>query len=54
MNSFTPSFHIGYISDIMDVHYVFELGFTGKNYRGIATSSHEIGLVFKFPTNKEY
>ncbi|MDR3217420.1 MAG: PorP/SprF family type IX secretion system membrane protein, partial [Dysgonamonadaceae bacterium] len=29
MNSFTPSFHIGYISDIMDVHYVFELGFTG-------------------------
>jgi len=47
-NSFTPSLHIGYLSDIMDVHYTFEFGYTGKNFRGIATSSHEIGLVFKF------
>jgi type IX secretion system PorP/SprF family membrane protein len=51
-NAFTASFHIGYISDIMDVNYVFDLGFTGKNFRGLATSSHEIGLVFKFPTGK--
>jgi type IX secretion system PorP/SprF family membrane protein len=53
LNSFTTSFHIGYISDIMDVHYMFDLGFTGKNFRGLATSSHEIGLVFKFATGKE-
>ncbi|MDR0725416.1 MAG: PorP/SprF family type IX secretion system membrane protein [Prevotellaceae bacterium] len=53
-NSFTTSFHVGYISDIMDVHYVFDLSFTGKNYRGINTSSHEIGLVFKFSTGKEF
>jgi type IX secretion system PorP/SprF family membrane protein len=53
INSFTTSFHIGYISDIMDIHYIFDLGFTGKNFRGLATSSHEIGLVFKFPTGKE-
>jgi type IX secretion system PorP/SprF family membrane protein len=52
-DAFTASFYIGYITDIMDVHYVFDLSFTGKNYRGIATSSHEIGLVFKFPTGKE-
>jgi type IX secretion system PorP/SprF family membrane protein len=53
LNSFTTSFHIGYISDIMDVHYIFDLGFTGKNFRGLAASSHEIGLVFKFSTGKE-
>jgi type IX secretion system PorP/SprF family membrane protein len=52
-NSFTTSFHIGYLSDIMDAHYIFDLGFTGKNFRGLATSSHEIGLVFKFATGKE-
>jgi type IX secretion system PorP/SprF family membrane protein len=48
LNSFTTSFYIGYVSDIMDIHYMFDLSFTGKNFRGIATSSHEIGLVFKF------
>jgi type IX secretion system PorP/SprF family membrane protein len=53
-DSFTTSFHVGYMSDIMDVYYVFDLSFTGKNYRGIATSSHEIGLVFKFSTGKEF
>jgi type IX secretion system PorP/SprF family membrane protein len=53
LNSFTTSFHVGYISDIMDVHYIFDLGFTGKNFRGLSTSSHEIGLVFKFATGKE-
>jgi type IX secretion system PorP/SprF family membrane protein len=53
-NAFTTSFHLGYITDIMDVHYIFDLGFTGHNYRGIATSSHEIGLVFKFATGKEF
>jgi type IX secretion system PorP/SprF family membrane protein len=53
LNAFTESFHIGYISDIMDVHYIFDFGFTGKNFRGLATSSHEIGLVFKFVTGKE-
>jgi type IX secretion system PorP/SprF family membrane protein len=52
-NSFTTSFHIGYVSDIMDVHYIFDLGFTGKNFRGLATSSHEVGLIFKFSTGKE-
>jgi hypothetical protein len=44
---------VGYTSDIMDVHYIFDLGFTGKNFRGLATSSHEVGLVFKFSTGKE-
>ncbi|MDR1130000.1 MAG: PorP/SprF family type IX secretion system membrane protein [Prevotellaceae bacterium] len=53
INSFTTSFHVGYTSDIMDVHYIFDLGFTGKNFRGLATSSHEVGLVFKFSTGKE-
>lgn len=53
LNSFTASFHIGYISDIMDVHYIFDLSFTGKSFRGLATSSHEVGLVFKFATGKE-
>jgi type IX secretion system PorP/SprF family membrane protein len=53
LNAFTVSFHFGYISDIMDVHYIFDLGFTGKNFRGLSTSSHEIGLVFKFATGKE-
>jgi type IX secretion system PorP/SprF family membrane protein len=53
LNSFTPSFHIGYMSDIMDVHYMFEMGFTGRNFKGLATSSHEIGLVFKFVADKE-
>jgi type IX secretion system PorP/SprF family membrane protein len=53
MDAFTTSFHIGYISDVMDVHYIFDLGFTGKNLRGSASSSHEIGIVFKFPTGKE-
>jgi type IX secretion system PorP/SprF family membrane protein len=52
-NAFTTAFHIGYISDIMDIHYIFDLGFTGKNFRGLTTSSHEIGLVFKFATGKE-
>jgi type IX secretion system PorP/SprF family membrane protein len=52
-SAFTNSFQIGYLSDIMDLYYVFDLGFTGKNYRGLATSSHEIGIVFKFATNKE-
>jgi type IX secretion system PorP/SprF family membrane protein len=52
-NAFTTSFHIGYMSDIMDVHYIFDLGFTGKNFRGLATSSHEVGLVFKFATGKD-
>jgi type IX secretion system PorP/SprF family membrane protein len=53
LNAFTTSFHIGYISDIMDIHYIFDLGYTGKNYQGLSTSSHEVGLVFKFPTGKE-
>jgi type IX secretion system PorP/SprF family membrane protein len=53
LNSFSPSFRFGYITDILDIHYVFELGFTGKNFKGLATSSHEIGLVFKFATGKE-
>jgi type IX secretion system PorP/SprF family membrane protein len=53
LSSFTTSFHIGYTSDIMDVHYVFDLSFTGKNFRGLTTSSHEIALVFKFSTGKE-
>jgi type IX secretion system PorP/SprF family membrane protein len=53
LNSFTTSFHVGYVSDIMDVHYIFDLGITGKNFRGLATSSHEIGLIFKFATGKE-
>jgi type IX secretion system PorP/SprF family membrane protein len=52
-DSFTTSFHVGYISDIMDIHYIFDLSFTGKNFRGLPTSSHEIGLVFKFATGKE-
>ncbi|MDR1896397.1 MAG: PorP/SprF family type IX secretion system membrane protein [Prevotellaceae bacterium] len=53
LNSFTTSFHIGYFSDIMEIHYAFDLGVTGKNFRGLATSSHEIGIVFKFDTGKE-
>jgi type IX secretion system PorP/SprF family membrane protein len=53
LNSFSPSFHFGYITDILDIYYVFELGFTGKNFKGLATSSHEIGLAFKFATGKE-
>jgi type IX secretion system PorP/SprF family membrane protein len=52
-DTFTTSFHIGYLTDIMDAHYIFDLGFAGKNFRGLATSSHEIGLVFKFPTGKD-
>jgi type IX secretion system PorP/SprF family membrane protein len=52
-NTVTASLQIGYISDLMDINYMFDLGFTGKNYRGIATSSHEIGVTFKFSTGRD-
>jgi type IX secretion system PorP/SprF family membrane protein len=47
-NAFTTSFRIGFFSDAMDIDYTFDLGYTGKNFRGLSTSSHEIGVVFKF------
>jgi type IX secretion system PorP/SprF family membrane protein len=53
LNAFTTSFHLGYVSDLMDVHYIFDLGFTGVNFRGLTTSSHEIGVIFKFDTGRE-
>ena len=53
MDSFTGSFHFGYISDVLEAHYIFDMGFSGSNFRGLTTSSHEIGLVFKFSTGKE-
>ncbi|MDR2467054.1 MAG: PorP/SprF family type IX secretion system membrane protein [Prevotellaceae bacterium] len=47
-NAFTTSFRIAFFSDVMNIDYTFDLGYTGKNFRGLSTSSHEIGVVLKF------
>lgn len=54
MNAVTASLQIGYTSELLNINYIYDMGFTGKNYRGLATSSHEIGITFKFSTGVEY
>ncbi|MDR2562634.1 MAG: PorP/SprF family type IX secretion system membrane protein [Prevotellaceae bacterium] len=52
-HSVTFSIQAGYSSDIMEVGYMFDMGFIGMTFRGFSTASHELCVIFKFPSSKE-
>lgn len=49
----TFSAQVGYISDLLEIHYAMDVGRLSNNFQGIPASSHEISLVIKFFTGKE-
>ena len=51
--SATFSAQIGYSADILEIGYLFDMGMIGNTFSGLSTASHELCVIFKFPSSKE-
>lgn len=53
LKTMTFSVQLGYASDVMEAYYMMDIGRLGTTFRGLSASSHELGVIIRFATDKE-
>lgn len=52
LRSMTFSVQVGYSSDLLEAYYMMDIGSLGATFSGMSTSSHELGIIIRFATDK--